>query len=64
MSTSLYELGFSDRVISMGLAALLPDIQPIRENIIQGLQLKQDEILQYLERFPSYFSEVYRTLTS
>ena len=64
MSMALYELGFSDRVISIGLATLLPDIEPVRANIIQGLQLKQNEILQYLGQFPSFFSEVYRNLIS
>ena len=64
MAIALYELGFSDRVISIGLAALLNEIEPVRENIIQGLRLRQNEILQYLGQFPSYFSEIYKNLTT
>lgn len=64
MSIALYELGFSDRVIAIGLATLLHDVEPVRANIIQGLQLQQNEILRYLGEFPSYFSEVYRNLIS
>jgi superfamily II DNA/RNA helicase len=60
---TLYEMGFSDRIVSIALIPVFEDLAPERDVIIQALQARQERIFEVLDHYPSYFSEVYRNLT-
>jgi len=62
MAIALYEMGFSDRVVSMALAPVFEDLMPDRDIILRSLRSKQEQIFEILDHYPSYFSEVYRNL--
>ncbi len=64
MEILLYELGFSDRVVSMELSSIFQDVEPDKERVLRLLEIrwKQDQIFEILNKYPSYFSEVYRNL--
>jgi len=57
ISIALYELGFSDRVISMDLASILGNISLDRKSIIRFIKGNEQEVRELLEKYPSYFME-------
>jgi len=60
MAIMLYELGFADRVVAIELSALLIDIPVEKDIVMHTLKANQEKVFQKLDRYPSYFSEVYR----
>ena len=64
LSIALHELGFADRVVSMELALIIDGTRPEKRDVIQAITWQQEEILNRLGQYPSYFSEVYRNLTT
>lgn len=62
MAITLYEMGFSDRVVSVALTPLFEDLMPDRGVILRSLRSRQEQIFEILDHYPSYFSEVYRNL--
>lgn len=62
MAITLYEMGFSDRVVSMALSQVFEDLVPDRDIILRTLKTRQEQIFEVLDHYPLYFSEVYRNL--
>lgn len=60
-SVKVYELGFSDRVIAQDIAN---SIIPLNRNkkVIYYLKKHQDDLAALLESYPSYFSEVCKSV--
>lgn len=54
---ALYELGFSDRVIALDLAASLGLSTEQRKDIIKTLKSNKNLVLGVMEKYPSYFLE-------
>ncbi len=57
ISIILYELGFSDRVVSMDLASILENIPLDRSSIIRYIKQNEQKVRELLEKYPSYFIE-------
>ncbi len=57
ISFTLYELGFSDRVISIELASILKNTSLDRRSIIRLMKRNEQEIRELLEKYPAYFME-------
>ena len=57
ISIALYELGFSDRVISMDLASILKDTPLDRRSIIRFIKRNEQKVRELIEKYPSYFME-------
>ncbi len=64
MAVILYELGFSDRIVSIALSPVFGDLAPDRDTIILSLRARSKQVFEILDRYPSYFSEVYQNLIS
>jgi hypothetical protein len=62
-SITLYEMGFSDRIVSMSLEPIFINVIPDKDSFQKVLRAEKEMVLQKLSIFPSYFSEVYRNLT-
>jgi hypothetical protein len=56
-SIALYELGFSDRVISQDLATSLNLIATQKKDLVKALKQDQDGAQTVMEKYPSYFQE-------
>jgi len=56
-SITLYELGFSDRVISQNLSTFLGLTAAQKQEIIIELRLKQDHAKEVINKYPEYFQE-------
>lgn len=54
---TLYELGFSDRVISQDLSKSLDLSGTRRKDIIKSLKQNQDAAFTVIEKYPTYFQE-------
>lgn len=54
---TLYELGFSDRVISQDIAISLNLIGVQKKELIKGLKKNRDRAIDILDRYPVYFQE-------
>jgi superfamily II DNA/RNA helicase len=54
---AIYELGFSDRVVSIDLASILENGPIDRRSIIQYFRQNEQKIREILEKYPSYFME-------
>jgi len=54
---TLYELGFSDRVISQDLARSLNLSVSQKKDVIKALKQNQDEAIAVIEKYPTYFLE-------
>ncbi len=54
---ALYELGFSDRVISQDLAASLNLAATQKKDLIRALKQNRDGARAVMEKYPSYFQE-------
>ena len=61
-SITLYELGFSDRVIALDLASVLGLSVGQRNDAIKALKDNSDKIIVTLEKYPTYFSERFREI--
>jgi len=57
ISIILYELGFSDRVVSMDLASILKNTSLDRSSIIRYIKQNEQKVRELLEKYPSYFME-------
>lgn len=57
MSIALYELGFSDRVVSMDLASILKNTSVDRRSIVRFIKRNEQKVRELLEKYPSYFIE-------
>jgi len=57
-SINIYELGFSDRVISLELTTLLVALQSDKQSIREALVRQREEVRLLLNAYPSYFMEV------
>jgi superfamily II DNA/RNA helicase len=57
ISIALYELGFSDRVVSMDLASIIKNTQLDRRSIIRFMKRNEQKFRELLDRYPSYFIE-------
>ncbi|MGB5231373.1 MAG: DEAD/DEAH box helicase [Desulfoprunum sp.] len=53
----LYELGFSDRVISQDLAASLNLSATQKKDVIKALKQNRDAAIAVIENYPTYFQE-------
>jgi superfamily II DNA/RNA helicase len=53
----LYELGFSDRVISQDLAASLNLSATQKKDVIKALKQNRDAAIAVIEKYPTYFQE-------
>ncbi len=60
----LYELGFSDRVVSIELSTLFQDVNPNRESVIRALQAQPDAVFAILNKYPAYFSQIYKNVAT
>ena len=54
---SVYELGFSDRVISQDLTASLNLTGADKKGIVKQLKHERDRAIAVIEKYPSYFQE-------
>ncbi len=54
---TLYELGFSDRVIALDLAPLLASTNQHRKDAIKALKRKKADAQAIIQEYPSYFQE-------
>ena len=54
---ALYELGFSDRVISQDLAASLNLSATQKKDLMKALKQDRDGANAVMEKYPSYFQE-------
>jgi superfamily II DNA/RNA helicase len=54
---NLYELGFSDRVISQDLAASLNLSATQKKDVIKALKQNRDAAIAVIEKYPTYFQE-------
>lgn len=54
---ALYELGFSDRVISQDLAASLNLAATQKKDLVEALKQDRDGARAVMEKYPSYFQE-------
>lgn len=64
LSVFLYELGFTDRVISIDLCSKLSSSGRLtRKNVKKQIKEKRDEILNLLNKYPSYFSMILESIT-
>ncbi len=60
-SIHIYELGFSDRSLSQELSELISDVDDI--DLIKIELFKQDQkVIQILEKYPTYFMNLYERL--
>jgi len=60
MAILLYELGFADRVIAIELSELLIELPVEKDIVIHSLRADREKVFEKLDRYPSYFSEVYK----
>lgn len=60
----LYELGFSDRVVSQELSAIFPEVNPTKDSVIRALKAQTNAVFGILDKYPSYFSQVYKNVTT
>jgi hypothetical protein len=58
---ALYELGFADRVLASELAAVVGPVES-RAAARQAIRHHEGAIRQALAQYPSYFSDILRTL--
>jgi hypothetical protein len=56
-TVALYELGFSDRVISQDLAASLNLSVTQRKDVIKALKQNRDAAITVIKKYPTYFQE-------
>ncbi len=61
-SLVLYEMGFSDRIVSSALSPIFENLEPEHNVIIREFRARQEQIFEILDHYPSFFSEVYRNL--
>lgn len=61
-SISLYEEGFSDRVIAQEVAEVLANNSIDRSNIIVAIRERKDDIEKYINKFPSYFIRLFERI--
>ena len=54
---ALYELGFSDRVISQDLAVSLSLSATQKKNLVKALKQDRDAALTVINKYPRYFQE-------
>jgi hypothetical protein len=60
----LFELGFSDRVVSIELSSIFPEVNPNRDSVIRALQAQTEAVFTILNRYPTYFSQIYRNVAT
>jgi POLQ-like helicase len=58
----LYELGFSDRLVSMDLESIIQNSPPSKSDVQNQLKQKQDEAFNLLKKYPVYFTERLKNL--
>ena len=58
MNIALFELGFTDRVVSMDLSSILRNVPIDRRSIISAIKLNEQRVRNVLNKYPSYF--IYR----
>ncbi len=54
---ALFELGFSDRVISQDLAASFNLAATQKKDLVKALKQDRDGVKAVMEKYPSYFQE-------
>jgi hypothetical protein len=54
---ALYELGFSDRVISQDLATTLKLSATQKKNVVKALKHNRDAAIAVIKKYPTYFQE-------
>ena len=64
VAITLFELGFSDRIVSTDLGSVFVDVQPDKEHVILALRSYREQVFERLNRYPAYFSEVYRIVAT
>ena len=57
VNIALFELGFTDRVVSMDLSSILKNTQLDRKSIIRFIKRNEQKVRELLEKYPSYFIE-------
>jgi len=61
---ALYELGFSDRAISLDLAISLALTTEQRKDAVKALKRNKAQVLSIVEKYPSYFQERLKEIVS
>jgi POLQ-like helicase len=61
---ALYELGFSDRVISQDIATSLDLVATQKKKIVKALKQDRDGAKTVIEKYPSYFEKRMNEITS
>jgi POLQ-like helicase len=64
VAITLFELGFSDRIVSTDLGSVFADVQPDKEHVKLALRSRREQVFERLNRYPAYFSEVYRIIAT
>lgn len=54
---SIYEIGFSDRVIALDLASSLSLINEQKKDVIMALKNNKEQAILVIKKYPSYFQE-------
>ncbi|RZK17528.1 MAG: hypothetical protein EOO43_13415 [Flavobacterium sp.] len=62
LTISLYEIGFSDRVIAIELANAFPLFPVYKPELIREIKRNREQVGKILDRFPSYFTSVLNSL--
>jgi POLQ-like helicase len=57
VNIALFELGFTDRVVSMDLSSILKNTQLDRKSIIRFIKRNEQKVRELLDKYPSYFIE-------
>ncbi|WP_044896173.1 DEAD/DEAH box helicase [Bacillus alveayuensis] len=60
----LYELGFSDRVVSIELASVIENKILVKDEVIKEIKQNIENIGELLKKYPSYFSTVFDNVVS
>jgi hypothetical protein len=57
-------MGFADRAVSMELSTLFEGVPPNRRTIKLVLRAIREKVFGILNRYPSYFSHVYKNVAT
>lgn len=61
-SISLYELGFSDRVISLNIVDIIGSSFTGKNQAISNIRKKKNQVIQAISKYPSYYIEMLNNL--
>jgi POLQ-like helicase len=62
LSITLYELGFADRPLCIGISGILTDTAVDRRSVKRAIKQNERQIKDLLQNYPSYFIEILNNL--